>query len=75
MKTFKRISVEFTHELEGRRLPETLGFVQECNTGLAFGPGAFESHVAQALREIGVVQPEIIRINEHLDEPPLLLLL
>lgn len=74
MKAFKRISVEFTHELEGRRQPEKLGFVQECNTGLSFGEGAFELYVAQTLRDIGVVQPEIVRIDEHLGEPPLLLL-
>lgn len=70
-KAFKRITVEFSHEVSGERKPASMDFVQSCNSGIAYQSGVFESHVAEVLKQCGVVKPEITRIDSRLNEPPM----
>jgi hypothetical protein len=72
MKAYKRITVEFTHEVEGQRQPETMDFVEECNTGRGYGIGVFESRVVAVLEQCGVVKPQFVSLDQHLSEPPLI---
>ena len=34
MNAFKRITVEFTHEVDGKRKSEKIDLLQRCNTGI-----------------------------------------
>ena len=70
IKAFKRITVEFSHEPNGTRETETMDFVRA--NGVAYGPGAFESHIAHILEQCGVVKPEIVKIDHRVSEPPLI---
>jgi hypothetical protein len=70
-KAYKRITVEFTHEVEGQRQPETMDFVEECNTGRGYGLGVFESLVVGFLEQSGLVKPQFVSLDQHLSEPPL----
>jgi hypothetical protein len=69
-KAFKRISVEFTQEVNGERKPATMDFVRESNSRLAHTPGAFENHVVEVLEKCGAVKPEVTHIDMRLGEPP-----
>ena len=70
-KAYKRITVEFTHEVEGQRQPATMDFVEECNTGRGYGLGVFESLVVGFLEQSGLVKPQFVSLDQHLSEPPL----
>lgn len=72
-KAFKRITVEFSHEVDGQRKSDTIDFVRGCN-GVAYGQGAMEIHVGAVLVQMGLVKPKVVRIDSRLSEPPLIFL-
>lgn len=74
-KAYKRMTVEFFHEAEGGKLKaDEMDFVQECNTGKAYGPGVLESHIVEFLEQSGMVKPRVAGIYHRLNEPPFFLL-
>lgn len=72
-RAFKRITAQFTHEVEGQRKPDSLDFVRECNS-VAYGQGVLESFITEFLTQAGVVKPEVTDIDSRLSEPPLFLI-
>ena len=72
LKAYKRISVDFFHEVDGKQTPGRMDFVLEGNTGIAYERDAFNSHIAAVLEQVGMVKPRVVSIDDHVEEPPLL---
>jgi hypothetical protein len=70
-KAFKRITVEFVHEVDGKLKPESLDFVQELGTGIAYQRDAFDSHIVEVLKEIGHTNPRVVSVYQRIKEPPM----
>jgi hypothetical protein len=71
MNAFKRITVEFTHEVDGQPKIARMDFVRRTNTGISMSRDAFESNVVETLQQVGMIKPRIIGIDHHTLEPPL----
>jgi hypothetical protein len=64
------ITVEYTHEINGARKSETVEMTRPVGDRKAYTDEAFKRHIAERLeKELGVVQPEIVRYEHH--GPPL----
>jgi hypothetical protein len=60
------VTVEFTHEVDGKRVSETIEALLPVGDRKAYTDEAFKTHVAERLEEeLRVVQPEIVRYGHH----------
>jgi len=71
MNAFKRLTVEFFHEVGEQQKADRMDFVQRANTGISMTRDAFESNVVETLKQIGMVKPRIVGTDHHLNEPPM----
>ena len=74
LKAYKRLTVEFFHEVDGKLKTGSLDFVKEANTGVAYQRDAFESHIVEVLKELGLINPRFAGIYNRFDEPPFFLI-
>lgn len=74
LKAYKRLTVEFLHEVDGKMKTGSLDFVQELGTGIAYQRDAFESHIVDVLKELGHTNPRFAGLYNRFDEPPFFLL-
>ena len=75
LKAYKRLTVEFFHEVDGKIKTGSLDFVQELGTGNAWvHRDAFESRVVEILKELGHTNPRFAGLYNRFDEPPFFLL-
>jgi len=72
LKAYKRITVEFFHEVDGKQTTGSMDFVLECNTGISYERDAFDSHIVGVLEQAGMVKPRVASIYHRIAEPPLL---
>lgn len=68
----KRVTVTFSHEVNGRRSTGQVDFVLEANTRTGYGPGAFANVICQKLEEAGIAKPEVTDIDMRFGEPPMM---
>ncbi len=72
LKAYKRMTVEFFHEVDGKLTTGKLDFVRECNTGLSYGRDGLETRIVEVLEQSGMVKPQIVSIYHRLDEAPMI---
>jgi hypothetical protein len=60
------VTVEFTHEVAGKRVSQTVEALLPVGDRKAYTDEAFKTHIAERLaKELGVAQPEIVRYGHH----------
>jgi hypothetical protein len=60
------VTVDYTHEVDGKRVEGTVEALLPVGDRKAYTDEAFKTHIAERLeKELGVVQPEIVRYGHH----------
>lgn len=72
LKAYKRITVEYFHEVDGKLKTGRMDFVCETNTRTGYTREAFESRIVEVLKYAGVIKPQIASVYHRIEEPPLL---
>jgi hypothetical protein len=71
-KAYKRMTVEFFHEVDGKPQADEIDLIQLMGQGIAHGPGVLETRIVELLLQLGMVKPRVAGIYQRLKEPPLI---
>lgn len=70
-KMYKRVTVEFIHEVDGKMQPDEIDLLQLMKTRpTGYGQGVFEAHITAFLEQLGMVKPQFVGMYRRLKEPP-----